>query len=66
MSSQPRAGQALDVSYSARTETDIRSFGGQTSFDSAENVRNRVDSILGRWQVPMHTSLNEATLTWQQ
>jgi hypothetical protein len=66
VSSQPRAGQALDVSYSARTETDIRSFGGQTSFDSAENVRNRVDSILGRWQVPMHTSLNEAMLTWQR
>ena len=49
VTSQPRAGQALDVSYSFRNETDIRSFGDQTSFESAENVRNRVDSVLGRW-----------------
>ena len=48
MTSQPRAGQALDVSYSLRNETDIRSFGDQVSFESAENVRNRVDSVLGR------------------
>ena len=44
MTSQPRSGQALDVSFSTRYETDIRGFGGQTSFDSAEDVRNHVDS----------------------
>jgi outer membrane receptor protein involved in Fe transport len=64
--SQPRSGQALDVSYSTRYETDIRSFGGQTSFDSAEDVRNRVDSMLGRWLVPGRNALNEATITWQR
>jgi hypothetical protein len=65
--SQPRSGQTADVSYSLRTETDIRGFGGQTSFDSAENVRNRVDSVLGRWQVPSRSGwFNEATITWQR
>jgi len=54
------------VSYSLRQETDIRSFGGQTSFDSAENVRNRVHSLLGRWMVPGGSWLNEATVTWQR
>ena len=40
-------GQHVEMSYSLRTETDVRGFGGQTSFESAENVRNRVDSVLG-------------------
>ena len=66
VTSQPRSGQALDVSFSTRYETDIRSFGGQTSFDSAEDVRNHVDSVLGRWLVPRGNSLNEATITWQR
>jgi outer membrane receptor protein involved in Fe transport len=66
VSSQPRPGQALDVSYSFRNETDIRSFGEQTSFQSAENVRNRVDSVLGRYMIPGSNWLNEATVTWQR
>jgi len=63
---QPKAGQTVDVSYSLRTETDVRSFGQQTSFEAAENVENRVDSVLGRWQVPGHGWLNEFTATWQR
>jgi outer membrane receptor protein involved in Fe transport len=66
VSSQPRPGQALDVSYSFRNETDIRSFGDQVSFQSAENVRNRVDSVLGRYMIPGSNWLNEATVTWQR
>src|SRR5262245_20058479 len=68
VTSQPRAGHQIDVSYSLRTETDIRSFGGQTSVQSAEDVRNRVDSVLGRWQVPGGAGawLNEATVTYQR
>jgi Carboxypeptidase regulatory-like domain/TonB dependent receptor-like, beta-barrel len=66
VTSQPRPGQSLDVSYSTRYETDIRSFGNQTSFESAENVRNRVDSVLARWLVPRGNTLNEATITWQR
>jgi Carboxypeptidase regulatory-like domain len=66
VTTQPKSGQALDVSYSLRYETDIRSFGKQDSFDSAENVRNRVYSVLGRYLVPGSNWLNEATVTWQR
>jgi hypothetical protein len=63
---QPKVGQTMDVSYGLRTESDIRSFGSQTSFEAAEDVQNRVDSVLGRWMVPGHGWLNEFTATWQR
>jgi hypothetical protein len=63
---QPRPGQSAEASYSLRNETDVRSFGGQTSFQSAENVRNRVDSASGRWVATGSRMLNEATLTYQR
>jgi hypothetical protein len=66
LTAQPRTGHSLEVSYSLRNETDIRSFGQQTSFESAENVRNRVDSVLGKWMVPSRQSLNEASITYQR
>jgi hypothetical protein len=66
LTSQPRSGQVADVSYSLRNETDVRGFGQQVSFGSAEDVRNRVDSVLGRYLVPGGSWLNEATLTWQR
>ncbi len=36
---------SYEGSYSLRNETDIRGFGGQTSFGSAENVRNDVTNV---------------------
>ncbi len=66
MSAQPKSGHSVELSYGLRNETDIRSFGQQTSFESAENVRNRVDSVLGRWLVPGSRWMNEATLTYQR
>jgi outer membrane receptor protein involved in Fe transport len=66
LTAQPRPGQSAEISYSLRDETDIRSFGGQTSFESAENVRNRVDSVLGKWTIAGRQALNEATLTYQR
>ena len=66
LTGQPRPSQTAELSYSLRNETDIRSFGGQTSVESAENVRNRVDSLLGKWTVANSTSLNEATVTYQR
>jgi hypothetical protein len=66
VTAQPQAGQTVDVSYSTRHETDIRSFGDRDSFASAENVHNQVDSVLGRYLVPGKRWLNEATLTWQR
>ena len=59
-------GSTLDFSGDYRHETDIRDFGGQTSVQSATNVKNDVGS--GRLK---HTGLfgnflNEATLGYQK
>lgn len=37
---------SYEASYSLRHETDIRGFGGGTSFQSAENVRNDVNNVV--------------------
>ncbi len=36
---------SYELSYSLRKETDVRSFGGQTSFGAAENVRNGLNNV---------------------
>ncbi|MCL4812618.1 MAG: TonB-dependent receptor [Vicinamibacteraceae bacterium] len=63
---QPRQGHQLELTYSLRHETDIRSFGGRTSFESAENVRNRVDSAQGKYQIAFGSALNETYLSYQR
>jgi Carboxypeptidase regulatory-like domain/TonB dependent receptor len=68
---QPTAGQSAELTYNWRNETDIRGFGNQgataqTSFQSAENIRNRVDSVLGKYQVAGSRWLNEAFLSYQR
>jgi hypothetical protein len=66
---QPAQGQHVELTYSWRNETDIRGFGGQggaNSFESAENVRNRVDSLQGKWQIAGAGFLNEAYLSYQR
>jgi carboxypeptidase family protein len=63
---QPAQGHHVELTYSWRNETDIRGFGGTTSFEAAENVRNRVDSIQGKWQVAGSAFLNETYLSYQR
>jgi hypothetical protein len=63
---QPASGQQVELSYNWRDETDIRGFGGQTSFEAAENVKNRVDSLQGKWQATGAAMLNEAYLSYQR
>ena len=66
-SAQPRPGSQLELTYNWRNETDVRSFGNQSSFQSAENVRNRVDSVLGKWQTASTANwLNEAYVSFQR
>jgi outer membrane receptor protein involved in Fe transport len=56
------ANQTVDLSASLRRETDIRNFGGQTSFENAENVRNNVVTTQLRHQLRAGSGLvNEAT-----
>lgn len=60
---------AYELSYSGRYETDVRSFGGQTSIEAAENVRNRVNSVIAKrtWAdgAQLHeTLLNVSRWNW--
>jgi carboxypeptidase family protein/TonB-dependent receptor-like protein len=66
LSSQPRSGHLADLTYNLRNETDIRGFGTENSYEAAENVRNRVDSVLGRYQVAAQGWLNEASVSFQR
>lgn len=59
---RPAEQQTVDVSASLRRETDIRSFGGQTSFENAENVKNNVFTASARHQWWLASLTNEATL----
>ncbi|MFL5348895.1 MAG: TonB-dependent receptor domain-containing protein [Hyalangium sp.] len=54
--------QTVDLSASLRSETDIRSFGGAVSVESAENVRNNVITASARHQLRLGSLTNEATL----
>ena len=66
---QPGQGQQAEITYNWRNETDIRGFGGQgasNSYQTAENVRNRVDSLQGKWQIARPRFLNEAYLSYQR
>jgi len=66
---QPKRGQRGEVTYTWRNETDVRGFGGQAasnSFETAENVKNRVDSLQGKWQVAPGSFFNEAYVSYQR
>lgn len=62
LSWQPDERQTMDLSASLRWEDDIRSFGGATSYESAERVRNNVVTTSLRHQYRFDTAVNEATL----
>lgn len=61
LSWHPSAGQNVDLSVSLRRESDIRSFGGQTSFENAEDVRNNVITAALRHEYRLDSALNELT-----
>ena len=66
---QPGQGQHAEITYNWRNEPDIRGFGGQgasNSYQTAENVRNRVDSLQGKWQIARSRFLNETYLSYQR
>jgi hypothetical protein len=66
LSFQPTQSQLVDFSASYRDETDIRSFGGDRTFEAAENVENNVISTTLRHQLTSNTWLNEAALSYQE
>ena len=69
VSSQPKQGHRLEATYNWRNETDIRGFGGQgatNSFETAENVKNRVDSGQAKWQMAGSSTFNESYVSYQR
>ena len=56
----------IDVSGDYRHETDVRGFGDQTSYQSAENVKNDIWTVRGKSTALFGTQLNEATLSFQR
>ena len=61
----PTTSQSLELSLNLRHETDIRDFGGVTSFQTANNVRNDVDTWIGKHRYTSGSWLNEATVSFQ-
>lgn len=55
----PDDRQVFDLSFSRRQETDIQGFGGNTSYDYAENKRNQVDTYLFKWTYNGDNFINE-------
>jgi outer membrane receptor protein involved in Fe transport len=65
VSYQGSPSMRMDFSGNYRKETDIRSFGGGTSREAAENVKNDVWGLTGRHQYTAASWYNEATLSYQ-
>lgn len=65
ISYQPGSSNLLDWSGNYRKETDIRSFGGITSREAAENVKNDVWGTTLRHQYTATTWLNELSGSFQ-
>jgi outer membrane receptor protein involved in Fe transport len=58
----PDPAHTVDLSLDLKRESDIRSFGGTTSFETAENVRNNIAAASLRHQFRADTGpVNEAT-----
>ena len=55
----------IDASVNVRRETDFRGFGGQTSFESAENVKINVYTGVANWKFAGDRWLNEAQINLQ-
>ncbi|ATY32139.1 TonB-dependent receptor [Sphingomonas psychrotolerans] len=55
----PDDRNTFDLSFSRRQETDIQGFGGNTSYEYAENKRNQVDTYLFKWTHNGENFINE-------
>jgi len=57
--------QSLELSLNLRHETDVRDFGGVTSYQTGNNVRNDVNTVIGKHRYTTGNWLNEATVSFQ-
>ena len=61
---QPTDRDIVELSGSLRMETQIASFGGQRSFESADNIRNDIYTGNLKWQHTAGNLFNEATVDY--
>jgi len=66
LSWQPGKTQLVDFSGSYRKEKDIRDFGGQTSYQSASNIKNYVYNTTARHQWTGNNTLNQLNVSWSK
>jgi outer membrane receptor for ferrienterochelin and colicin len=57
--------QSLELSVNGRHETDVRDFGGATTFIGANNVRNDVNTTIAKHRYTRGNWLNEAMVSFQ-
>nr|WP_256731445.1 carboxypeptidase regulatory-like domain-containing protein [Sphingomonas sp. dw_22] len=55
----PDSHQTFELSFSRRQETDIQNFGGNVSYENAENKINKVDTYLFKWTYNGDNFVNE-------
>ena len=60
----PDDDQVFDLSFSRREETDIQGFQGNTSYEFAENKRNKVDTYLFKWTYNGEGFVNEFNVNY--
>ena len=60
----PDDASTVDLSFSRRKESDIQNFGDIRSFEVAENKKNKVDTILGKWTYRGDRFLNELSIDY--
>jgi outer membrane receptor protein involved in Fe transport len=65
LSWQAGTSNLLDVSGFYRHETDIRDFGNQTSYQHADNVKQNIWNVQGRYSISGKAFLSESTLSYQ-
>lgn len=62
---QPSPTQNLELSGNFRHESEIRDFGGQTSFQSATDLKNDVNTIILKHDYSRGSWLNQANVSYQ-
>ncbi|WP_232283379.1 TonB-dependent receptor [Sphingomonas sp. PAMC 26617] len=62
----PDDRQTFDASFSRRQETDIQNFGGNVSYENAENKRNIIDTYQFKWAYKGDKFVNEFNANYLQ
>ncbi len=59
-------GSTLDISSDVRTESDVRDFGGQSSYEQARDLKIDTTTVRAKHTILFGNFLNEASLSYQK